>query len=61
MQKPEKDEIEVSIFGPGYGECIVIHIGNNEWVVIDCILFKFYGKHCLIWKNRFSVLIKTMG
>ena len=38
MQKPEKDEIEVSIFGPGYGECIVIHIGNNEWVVIDsCI------------------------
>ncbi len=35
---PGIDEIEVSLFGPGYGECIVIHIGNNEWVIVDsCI------------------------
>jgi hypothetical protein len=35
---PNLDEIEVSLFGPGYGECIVVHIGNNEWVIVDsCI------------------------
>ena len=32
---PESDEIEVAFFGPGYGECILIHIGNDKWVVID--------------------------
>ena len=32
---PLKDEAEVSVFGPGCGECIVLHLGNNEWVVVD--------------------------
>ncbi len=32
---PASDEIEISIFGPGYGECIVIHIGANKWLIID--------------------------
>lgn len=35
---PKVDEFEVSIFGPGKGECILIHLGSNEWCVIDsCI------------------------
>ncbi len=35
---PEPDEVEVSIFGPGYGESIVLHIGENKWFIIDsCI------------------------
>lgn len=35
---PEKDEVEVSLFGPGFGECVVVHLGNGEWLVIDsCI------------------------
>lgn len=35
---PRRDEVEVTIFGPGYGECIVIHLGGGKWVVIDsCI------------------------
>lgn len=33
--KPEVDEIEVSVFGPGYGESILLHIGNNEWIIVD--------------------------
>ncbi len=33
--KPSPDEIEVSIFGPGYGECIVIHIGSGKWAIVD--------------------------
>ncbi len=38
MTPPEKDEIEISIFGPGYGESILIHLGKNDWVIVDsCI------------------------
>jgi beta-lactamase superfamily II metal-dependent hydrolase len=32
---PAPDEIEVSVFGPGYGEAIVVHIGDGLWVIVD--------------------------
>ena len=36
--RPKDTEAEVSIFGPGFGECLAIHIGLNEWIVVDsCI------------------------
>ncbi|MGA1826416.1 MAG: MBL fold metallo-hydrolase [bacterium] len=35
---PLDDEIEVSIFGPGYGESVVVHVGEGEWIIVDsCI------------------------
>jgi len=36
---PRSDEIEISVFGPGYGECILFHLGSNNWAIIDsCML-----------------------
>ena len=32
---PKGTEIEVTVFGPGYGECILVHIGNGRWFVVD--------------------------
>lgn len=32
---PEQDEVEVSIFGPGKGESIAVHVGNGEWLIVD--------------------------
>ena len=32
---PKCDQIEVTLFGPGYGECILLHIGNGNWVIVD--------------------------
>jgi Metallo-beta-lactamase superfamily. len=41
MNKPDNDEIEVSIFGTGAGECLAIHIGFGKWILIDsCYLSK---------------------
>ena len=38
---PDSDELEISLFGPGVGECIVAHLGDNQWMVIDsCKNFK---------------------
>ncbi|MCY4199540.1 MAG: hypothetical protein OXF31_06920 [Gammaproteobacteria bacterium] len=38
MKLPEANEIELSVFGPGYGESIVIHIGSGKWAIIDSCL-----------------------
>lgn len=32
---PEPTEIEISIFGPGFGECIVVHVGGRRWLIVD--------------------------
>jgi len=35
---PAPTEVEVSLFGPGFGECSVLHIGDGRWMVVDsCI------------------------
>ena len=34
-QPPKPDEIEVSLFGTGYGECAIVHIGSDNWVIVD--------------------------
>lgn len=32
---PKTDEIEITVFGKGFGECIVLSCGHNEFIVID--------------------------
>ncbi len=32
---PQANELELSLFGPGIGECAVIHLGSGEWMVVD--------------------------
>ena len=32
---PNPNEIEISIFGPGFGECVLIHVGEGAWLVVD--------------------------
>jgi Metallo-beta-lactamase superfamily len=32
---PGADEFEISIIGPGRGECVLIHLGDNEWCIVD--------------------------
>lgn len=40
---PEHNEIEVSVFGPGYGESIVVHVGMGDWIVVDSCLDRDSG------------------
>lgn len=32
---PGPDVLEISLFGPGYGEAIVIHLGGYHWLTVD--------------------------
>jgi hypothetical protein len=38
ISPPSKDEIEITVFGPGIGESIVIHCPGIGWGVIDCCI-----------------------
>lgn len=32
---PQRHEIEIVVFGPGVGESVLVHLGENDWIVID--------------------------
>jgi hypothetical protein len=38
LTAPDPNEIEVSLFGPGYGEAVVVHLGRNDWLIVDSCL-----------------------
>lgn len=38
MHAPGPGEVEANIFGPGFGEAALVHLGDNNWLIIDsCI------------------------
>jgi len=37
-KQPHTNEFEIVLFGPGYGESILLHVGGGRWVVIDSCL-----------------------
>lgn len=36
---PGTNELELTIFGPGIGECVLVHLGNGDWFVIDSCVY----------------------
>lgn len=32
---PAPNELELTLLGPGYGECSVIHLGQGDWIIVD--------------------------
>lgn len=35
---PAPNEIEITLFGPGYGEAIAVHLGEGFWFLVDSCL-----------------------
>lgn len=35
---PASDQVEISVFGPGVGEGLCIHLGDGEWMLVDSCL-----------------------
>lgn len=36
---PRPDQIEVCVFGPNFGECIVLHLGDGNWAIVDSCVY----------------------
>ncbi len=35
LTPPGRTDVEVTLLGPGYGESVVLHVGDGVWVLID--------------------------
>lgn len=35
---PPPDVIEVSVFGRGSGESVLVHYGDGQWIIVDSFL-----------------------
>lgn len=35
---PASDVLEISLFGPSFGECLVVHYGDGRWFTVDSCL-----------------------
>jgi len=55
---PDKSTIEVSVFGRGSGESIVVHLGDGRWMVVDS--FKSNGVPIpLLYLDALGVELET--
>ena len=32
---PLEHEFELTLFGNGYGECVLLHMCDNDWIIVD--------------------------
>jgi len=57
---PGPDVIEVSIFGPGKGESVLVHLGQGEWIVVDsCVNQRTREVPALTYLDRIGVDVGT--
>ncbi len=45
---PNSDQLEIALIGPGHGECVVVHLGDSQWIVVDSCIDKTTGKPAAI-------------
>jgi hypothetical protein len=57
---PGHNEIDVVVLGPGFGESILLHIGGNDWVVVDSCVDKSSGRAAaLVYLEQIGVNAST--
>jgi beta-lactamase superfamily II metal-dependent hydrolase len=57
---PGQDVIEVSIFGPGKGESVLVHLGKNQWIIVDsCIIPRTRNIPALEYLEQIGVDVST--
>jgi hypothetical protein len=44
LQIPDKNEIDVVVIVPGFGESILVHIGDGDWIIVDSCLDSSSGR-----------------
>lgn len=52
---PRPDEVEISLFGAGVGECILLHVADGDWVIIDSCTFQSKTPVCLEYLRAIGV------
>lgn len=55
LDAPADDQIEISLFGRGYGEAILLHLGAGNWVMIDSLADKNSAPEPVIYLKSIGV------
>ncbi len=48
LDAPSPDELEISLFGPGYGESIAVHMGGGRWMIVDACIDSKTGRPAVL-------------
>jgi Metallo-beta-lactamase superfamily len=56
---PAADVIEISVFGPGRGESIAVHLGEGRWVVVDSCISQSGDVPVLSYLSRIGVEVAS--
>lgn len=50
----------MSLFGPGYGECAVVHCGSGQWIIVDSLIDRATRRPvALDYLNRIAVNVSS--
>lgn len=52
---PGKNDFEIVLFGPDYGESIVLHVGGGVWIVVDSCIDKDGTPAALRYLNSIGI------
>ena len=52
---PGKNVVEITLFGPGYGESVVLHVGSGAWIVVDSCIDQKNTPVAIDYLNRLGV------
>lgn len=56
LKQPKPNQLELSLFGPGYGEAALVHLGEGEWLVADsCVDQRSQAHPVLRYLKRMGV------
>ena len=50
---------EFTLLGPGYGECVIIHYGEDEWIIVDSCINEAGEPAALHYLKRLGVDVAT--
>lgn len=56
---PGPNELEISLFGPGYGEGIVVHLGAGDWIAVDSCVGADHKSVTAKYLKEIGVPVKT--
>jgi glyoxylase-like metal-dependent hydrolase (beta-lactamase superfamily II) len=60
LSPPSPEEFELSLFGPGYGEGVALHVGLGNWLIVDsCLEPGSNQPACLRYLRKLGVDVAT--
>lgn len=61
LTPPADDEVEITVMGYGTGESIVVHVGESNWLIVDCFRIGVPGSNKIAFDPAPIQYLKELG